>query len=64
MATKPKIGRPPIEPAAIKRNRNFRASDQDWQDWTDRASKLGVAITDIIVAGTVRELARLERRKK
>lgn len=64
MPNKPRMGRPPVDPSQLKRNRSFRVSDATYSDWIARAAALAVSMSEVIEIAVERELKRLERKAK
>lgn len=56
-----KVGRPKVPAAELKRSRCIRVSDVTWNDWNDRAKRLGKTVSDVIEPAMQRELKRMER---
>jgi hypothetical protein len=61
---KPKIGRPSIASAHVKKSRTFRVSDAMYASWVARAKRLGVKLTNVLPPAMERELRRLERKSE
>lgn len=48
MAQTAKRGRPSVAPEDYKKKRDFRASNEEWQRWQEKAQAIGINVSEFL----------------